>query len=204
MRLLPREEKFFDLFNKQVALVKSAVQLLTSTVKSGSPSRKEVADQLVGLENDSDRILNEIFDRLNQTFITPIDPEDIHALTSLVDHVIDNIEDAAHRLWAYEITDVPQDMKELAGVVEESVLALEKAFHSIEKREAVSLHCKEINRLEEKADHLERKAVAELFRHEKDPIRVMKYREIYEALESAADACEDVADRLQNVVVKNS
>lgn len=192
------------MFNKQVALIRTGAQLLTSTIRSGSPARKEVADQLIGLENDSDRLLNEIFDRLNQTFITPLDPEDIHALTSLLDHVIDNIEDVAHRMWAYEITDVPQDMRDLAGVLEESVVAMEKAFHSIEKREAVSQHCKEINRLEEKADHLERQGVAQLFREEKDPIRLLKYREIYEALESAADACEDVADRLQNVVVKNS
>lgn len=204
MKFLPREEKFFGYFNQQVGIIDQAVKLLQASCDSGTPGINEAADRITNLEHQADTILHEIYDRLNQTFITPIDPEDIHALAALLDDVMDYIEDASHRMAAYEIPEITPQLRELVHLIGACVSSLAHAFTALEKQESVLKDCIEINRLEEKADQLERRAVADLFKQEKDPIRLLKYKEIYEVLELATDACEDVADHLQSVLVKNS
>lgn len=204
MKFLPREEKFFGYFNQQVGIINQAVKLLVSSCESGTPAIGEAANRITELEHQGDTVLHEIYDRLNQTFITPIDPEDIHALAALLDDVLDYIEDASHRMAAYEIPEMTPELRGLVRLISDCVASLAHAFIALEKQESVLKDCIEINRLEEQADQLERQAVADLFHTEKDPIRLLKYKEIYEVLELATDACEDVADHLQTVVVKNS
>jgi predicted phosphate transport protein (TIGR00153 family) len=204
MRLLPREEKFYGLFITQVELICQASSLLLEGTRAGNSRLAEVAKEIIDLEHRADEVIHEIFTRLNQTFITPLDPEDIHALSSKLDDVMDGIEDAVHRMVAYRMTSLPQPIQALAEIINCCSVALSKAFHALEKNEKVMEHCIEINRLENEADRLVRKAVAELFEHEKDPILLIKLKEIYEFLEATTDRCEDVADVLQNVVVKNS
>lgn len=204
MRLLPREEKFYGLFIKQVELICQASALLLQGTRAGNSRLAEVAKDIIDLEHRADEVIHEIFTRLNQTFITPLDPEDIHALSSKLDDVMDGIEDAVHRMVAYRMTSLPQPVLTLAENINSCSQALSKAFHALEKNEKVMEHCIEINRLENEADRLVRRAVAELFDNEKDPILLIKLKEIYEFLEATTDRCEDVADVLQNVVVKNS
>ncbi|MCX6597332.1 MAG: DUF47 family protein [Acidobacteria bacterium] len=204
MRFLPREEKFFHFFNQQVSLILMAAQTLRRGLDAGLASLPDTEAKVTDLEQQADAVIHEIYTKLGETFITPIDPEDIQSLASHLDDVIDYIEDATHRMNSYRIDQVTSPLKDLVKLVEECVLNLQRAFVALEKQESVLVHCIEVNRLEEAADRVVRAAVAALFENEKDPIRLMKYKEVYETLEAATDACEDVADRLQNVVVKNS
>jgi uncharacterized protein len=204
MRLLPREEKFFNLFNKQVEVISEASRLLYEGAQAGNSRLAEVARQIMSLEHTGDEIIHEIFTRLNQTFITPLDPEDIHNLSSALDDVLDGIEDSVHRMVAYRLDSIPPQMIALAEIIHRCCRALEKAFNALEKGDKVMEDCIEVNRLENEADHLVRTAVADLFENQKDAIQLIKLKEIYEFLEGTTDRCEDVADVLQNVVVKNS
>jgi len=204
MRLLPREEKFFTLFNNQAEVISKASALLMEGAKAGNSRLAEVAKEIIALEHDGDEIIHEIFTRLNQTFITPLDPEDIHNLSSKLDDVLDGIEDSVYRMVTYRLDGIPERMILLTEIIQRCGLALEKAFHALEKNGKVMEHCIEINRLENEADNLVRAAVADLFENQKDAIKLIKLKEIYEFLEATTDRCEDVADVLQNVVVKNS
>ncbi len=204
MRLLPREEKFFGLFLQQSELIADAARLLLQGAKAGNSKLAEVAGQISTLEHKADEIIHEIFTRLNQTFITPLDPEDIHALSSKLDDVMDGIEDAVHRMVAYRLEPIPEPVVALSEVIYGCAIALQRAFEALEKNNTLMEHCIEINRLENEADRIVRAAVADLFANTKDCIYLIKLKEIYEFLEATTDRCEDVADVLQNVVVKNS
>jgi len=204
MRLLPREEKFYHLFIKQVEIIVEASGLLLEAVQSGNSRLRHAANEIAALEHRGDEIIHDIFTRLNQTFITPIDPEDIHNLSAKLDDVLDGIEDIAHRLVAYHVEPIPPTMVALAGVVAGCAKAMAQAFQALEQNGSVMTHCIEINSLENEGDRLGRNAVAELFETETNPITLIKLKECYDILESTIDSCEDVADVLQNVIVKNS
>jgi uncharacterized protein len=204
MNLLPREEKFFEYFHQQVKFICQAADLLVEGAAAGNAHLASAAHQIKAIEEQADTVIHEIYTRLNSTFITPLDPEDIHSLSSHLDDVIDGIEDSVHRMLAYRIDPLPGTVLELCRLVQSCGLSLLQAFESLAKNQPFMDHCIEINRLEEAADQLVRAAVAALFQDEKDPIRVIKLKEIYEFLEQTTDYCEDVADALQNVQVKNS
>src|SRR5206468_3142230 len=204
MRLLPREEKFYHLFLKQVEIISEASRLLLEGVRTGNARLMSVATEINVLEHKGDEVIHEIFTRLNQTFITPIDPEDIHNISSALDNVLDGIEDTSHRLVSYKINPVPQNMVELAEIVASCAKEMLSALPALEKSGPVMQHCIEINRLENEADRIGRSAVVDLFANEQNPITLIKLKEVYEFFEATIDNCEDVADVLQNVVVKNS
>jgi uncharacterized protein len=204
MRLLPREEKFYHLFLKQVEIITEAARVLLDGVRTGNARLAGAATEINVLEHKGDEIIHEIFTKLNQTFITPIDPEDIHNISSTLDNVLDGLEDTAHRLVSYHINPIPPTMIELSEIIASCAKALHAAFTELEKGGPIMEHCIEINRLENEADRLGRSAVVDLFNKEKDPITLIKLKEVYEFIEATIDSCEDVADVLQNVVVKNS
>ena len=204
MRLLPREEKFYHLFLKQVEIISEASRLLLDGVRAGNARLPTVATEINVLERQGDEVIHEIFTRLNQTFITPIDPEDIHNISSALDNVLDGVEDTAHRLVSYRINPIPATMITLSEIVAKCARAFTLAFEALEKNGAIQEHCIEINRLENEADLIGRSAVVDLFDQEKDPITLIKLKEVYEFFEATIDSCEDVADVLQNVAVKNS
>jgi predicted phosphate transport protein (TIGR00153 family) len=204
MRLLPRDEKFYRLFLKQVEFISESSRLLLDGVRAGHARLSVVATEISVLENRADEVIHEIFTRLNQTFITPIDPEDIHNISSALDNVMDGVEDTAHRLVSYRINPIPATMNTLSEIVASCARSLKSAFEALEKDGPIMDHCIEINRLENEADLIGRSAVVDLFDTEKDPITLIKLKEVYEFFEATIDSCEDVADVLQNVVVKNS
>ncbi len=204
MRLLPREEKFYHLFHKQVEIISEAARLLLDGVQHGNSRMAGAATEINVLEHKGDEVIHEIFTRLNQTFITPIDPEDIHNISSALDDVLDGIEDTAHRLVSYRIDPIPPLVITLAEIVYSCGKSLRAAIEAMEKNGPTMDHCIEINRLENEADRIGRSAVVDLFNKEKDPITLIKLKEVYEFFEATIDSCEDVADVLQNVVVKNS
>jgi predicted phosphate transport protein (TIGR00153 family) len=204
MRFLPREEKFYHLFQKQVDLIADASALLLEGMRHGDARLAGAATGINVLENRGDDVIHEIFTRLNQTFITPIDPEDIHNVSSALDDVLDGIEDTSHRIVSYRIDPIPATMITLAELVAKCATNLKKAIEALEKNGPILPHCIEINRIENEADRIGRSAVADLFDKETDPIRLIKLKEVYEFFEATIDSCEDVADVMQNVVVKNS
>lgn len=204
MRLLPRQEKFFDQFIRQVGIILQASQLLLDAVKQGNSHLARAAARIQQLEQEGDEVIHEISTKLHQTFITPLDPEDIHWISSRLDDVMDGIEEAVHRMVSYCLDPIPPVVVELCQVVADAARSLEKAFQALPKDQGVLEYCIEVNRLENYADQLLRRAIGELFQQEKDPIALIKQKEVLESLEDTTDRCEDVADGLQNVVVKNT
>ncbi|MDR3699528.1 MAG: DUF47 family protein [Candidatus Sulfopaludibacter sp.] len=204
MRLLPRDEKFYLLFFKQVEIISETARLLLDGLRSGRARMAACATDISIMEHRGDEIIHEIYTRLNQTFITPIDPEDIHNLSAALDNVLDGMEDTSHRLVSYKIDPIPPTMVLLAEIIAGCATALKKAFEALQQDGNIMEYCIEVNRLENEADRIGRSAVVELFEKEKDPITLIKLKEVYEFIEATIDSCEDVADVLQNVVVKNS
>ncbi len=203
MKLLPRDLKFYEMFEKHARVSLEASKILLDGVCAGNPTLGTAAAKIRLLEQEGDEIIHEVYVRLNQTFITPIDPEDIHSLSSHLDNVLDGIEDTAHRIVSYRVDPIPATVVELCRIVQSCTTAMKRAFEALSAGKALVEDCIEINRLEEVGDQLGRDAVSDLFRNEKDPITLLKLKEIYDFLEHTIDNCEDVATALQNVTVKN-
>ncbi|HVW87252.1 MAG TPA: DUF47 family protein [Bryobacteraceae bacterium] len=204
MRLFPRDEKFFDLLEEQVNFIVEASRLLNEGVRADEQTIARTAGEIRRIEHEADRITHHLFTRLNQTFVTPLDPEDLHGLAAALDDVLDFIEDAAFRISAYRIHPVPEGVFELTTIIHACCLKLQTAITKLKTGANMLEDCIEINRLENVADEVVRRIITDLFNNGHDAILLMKYKEIYEVLESATDRCEDVADVLQTVVVKNS
>jgi uncharacterized protein len=204
MRFLPSEEKFYALFLQQADYICQAAALLYDAITKDGSQLKAAAEKIFGLEHAGDRVIHEVLKKLNQTFITPLDPEDIHNLSSKLDDILDGIEETVHRVSAYQVGPIPQPIAELSGVVLKSAEVIKKAFEALQNGGSMLEHCIEINRLENEGDRIGRSAVTRLFLEEKDAILIIKLKEIYDCVEDTIDRCEDVADVLQNVAVKNN
>ncbi len=204
MRFLPKEEKFFNLFLQQTEIILEAATLLHSKVQVGNTALAEAVEAIHILEAKGDEVIHEIYRKLNSTFITPIDPEDIHLLASCLDDVLDAMEEGAHCIVAYKIDPIPPEVIEITGLIEGCAQTLRKAFEALSMKKSVLEHCIEINRLEDLADRVVRKAVARLLNEETDVVKIIKLKEIYEYLEQTTDNAENVTDALQSVAVKNS
>jgi uncharacterized protein len=204
MRFLPKEEKFYSLFLQQSHLISEAAAALVEGVKGGNSRLADASATIQKLEGRGDEIIHDIFTRLNQTFITPIDPEDIHELSCSLDDVLDGIEDASYRMSAYKLDPIPPQVVELCVIVADCARVLVKAMDALKHDKPLLEHCIEINSLEGIADKLVRTALADLYQSDIHPIAFIKLKEVYEVLEATTDRCEDVADTLQGVVVKNS
>lgn len=202
--LLPRDDKFFDLFESHAKILCKASNLLVSGLASGYSGVNRILKEMETLESQGDEVIHQIFRRLRSTFITPFDPEDIQVLATSLDDVLDGIEDATFRIVAYRLDPIPPAVGQLGEMIDLSCHALARALGSLQQQRSVMEDCIEVNRLENEADKIERTMIGELFLNETDPIALIKKKEIYELLETTTDRCEDVADVLQNVAVKNS
>ena len=202
--IMPREPKFFDLFEKSVANVAKAAKELADFLEDYTNVPLKVA-RITELEHEGDAITHQIMEQLHRTFITPLDREDIALLTERLDDVMDFIEDAANAMLLYRIEQPTTRAREMAAILvamtSELVVAV-PLLRNRSKMKEILEHCVEINRLENEADAIVRLALAELF--DDTPIAdVIKWREIYEHLETAADKGEDVANVLEGVVLKH-
>ena len=203
MNLLPKDEKFFELFERHSQIVCRAARLFTSALEDGYGGIVSIQKEMTALEDEGDRAVHEIFAKLRSTFITPFDPEDIQALASALDNVLDGIDHVTFRIVAYNLTPIPPAVNQLAERIYNSAVILGRAIEALHRKRAVDDFCIEVNRIENEADEIERKFLLDLFRTEKDPIALMKQKEIVELLEATTDRCEDVADVIQNVSVKH-
>jgi predicted phosphate transport protein (TIGR00153 family) len=170
---------------------------------ASEPPIADKAFEIKEVEHKCDFLTHEIIQRLNKTFVTPIDREDIHSLARTLDDVMDAIDNAAALVPLYKINNVRPGTRELAKVISSSVEEVRHALEALQRRKGVLDRTVEINRLENEADRIHQRAVGQLFDEERDPIAVIKWKEILDLLEEATDRCEDVANLLENVVVKH-
>ena len=205
-RLLPREEDFFTLFERHAALtVEGAVQF--AKLVSGGQNVKALAARIKEIEHETDVITHTCVERLHTTFITPIDRDDIHRLITRMDDVMDFVESASERIALYELREMTPEARELADVLvraTETLVIAVGGLRDLKKTQVILDACIEVNRLENEGDEILRNAVATLFREATDPLLVMKWKEIYEALENATDRCEDVANIIEGVVLEHA
>lgn len=204
MNLLPSDEHFFYLFERHAQILCRASKLFVSALNDGYDGVCRIEEDMSLIEDEGDRVVHDIFGQLRSTFITPFDPEDIQSLATSLDDVLDGIEDVTFRIVAYRLKPIPSAVLLLADKVSKCCSILAEALVALHNKKPVLNLCIEINRLENEADKLERNLIAELFRNEKDPIELIRKKEIYELLEATTDRCEDVADVIQNVSVKNN
>jgi uncharacterized protein len=203
MRLIPRESKFFRMFSEVSQNLTQGTRLLQDILKNPANMEPRL-DQLQEIEHRGDEMTHGIITALNQTFITPFDREDIHRLTSSLDDVLDYVNAAGVRLRLYKIKTPPSIAAELASMIVEQSEELAQGVSLLEKNKLVLEHCVEVHRLENEADRLSRKAIADLFDNEKDPIQLIKIKELYEVLETATDKAEDAANVLEAVALKSN
>ena len=201
-RLIPREEKFYDDFKMMADQLRAGARMLEQMFASDPPIADK-AHEIKEVEHQCDFLTHEVIQRLNKTFVTPIDREDIHELARTLDDVMDAIDSAAALIPLYRIDKVRPGAREMAAVIIKQTDELRAAVEALENRKGVLERAIEINRLENEADRIHTKAIGQLFEDEKDPITVLKWKEIFDMLEEATDACEDVANLLENVVVKH-
>jgi uncharacterized protein len=206
MRLLPHDASFFAHFEHQgKKTVEGCRAFLDMVEQPGDMERR--AERVKQIEHECDEITHAVVEALHKTFITPIDRNDIYRLITKMDDIMDLVEAAADRVALYEIPTMTKEAAELARCLVDSaehVLNAVSGIRDLGKPNGILQHCIEINRLENVADGILRGALARLFREEKDPIAVIKWKEIYETLESATDRCEDVANIIEGVVLENS
>jgi len=201
-RLIPREEKFYEDFKMMADQLKVGARLLEQMF-SVDPPHFDKAHEIKEVEHRCDFLTHEIIQRLNKTFVTPIDREDIHELARTLDDVMDAIDNAASLIPLYKIDRIRAGARELTRIIITQTDEIRTAVEALEKRTGVLERAIEINRLENEADRIHQSAIATLFDEETNPIMVLKWKEIYDLLEEATDACEDVANLLENVVVKH-
>ncbi|GAI56369.1 unnamed protein product, partial [marine sediment metagenome] len=203
---IPKEEKFFDLFEESARNMVKAAQGLKEMVDTWKNIEGRVGE-ITELEHQGDTITHQIMAQLNRTFVTPFDREDIALLAHTLDDVTDFIHAAADAMLIYRVDSSSQRAKELADIIVQAAAEVERAMPQLRHRAALKqifTRCVEINRLENMADRVFRSAMAELFGNTTDLAQVIKWREIYEHLESATDRCEDVANVLEGVALKHA
>ena len=200
---MPREREFYDLFEEAAANVVRAAAMLEEMMESW-PEKSELAREILLAEQEGDRITHDIIQRLYSTFVTPIDREDILALASGLDDILDFTEEVSDFLGLYRI-EAPMDQAiELARVLHQSARQIQAALPRLRTLQDLSHYVVEIHRLENEGDRLERMALASLFERAVDPMVVIRWKDVFERLEQAVDATEQVANTLQGIVLKNS
>jgi predicted phosphate transport protein (TIGR00153 family) len=202
--LIPKEEKFFEMFKDMAQHIITGAEMLKEMLDHFDDpvgSQKRIKE----IEHQCDHITHDIIKKLNKSFVTPLDREDIYALAAALDDILDLIDASAQRFVMYNVDKPTPEAKELAFLILKSCQTIYKAVSLLGGRlEPIAEYCMEVNALENEADRVCREAISRLFDEEKDPIQLIKWKEIYETLEVATDKCEDAANILESVVVKNA
>ena len=204
-RFLPRETSFFDFFEQHAGLTIEGTKEFLSMVTTGANIATKCR-RISDIEHETDTITHRCVEALHKTFITPIDRDSIHRLITRMDDIMDYVEAAAERIELYEIQSMTSDVRDMSDVLHRSAQQVELAVRGLrtlkDTQQTLKL-CIDINRLENECDAILRRSVARLFKEEKDPIMVIKWKEIYENLENASDRCEDVANIIEGVILEH-
>jgi predicted phosphate transport protein (TIGR00153 family) len=200
--LFPQDEDFFTLFRKQASLVRRGCDQLNEMVERFDNLETRARD-LKDTEHDGDLVTHEIFERLNRTFITPLEREDIHNLASGLDDVLDAAEAIGSRFVLFKVPKATPQAIQLTGILARCGTQIEQAVDRLKDFKNLSGFTIELNRLENEADHISRQVVADLFTGKHELLDIMRWKELYGRLENAADLCEDVANTIESIVLKN-
>lgn len=208
-KLVPRENRFFELFNQHASLIAEAGGVLASLLRDydNAAARPGRIERIIDLEHNADRITHETVALLQTIFVTPLDRDDIHRLISRMDDVLDLMQDVAESLTLYDVRQVTEPAVELASQLQTCCQRMQSAVALLSNMrnapEAMKL-CREIDNLESQADHVMRDAISKLFRDEPDIRQLIKLKAIYELLEAATDRCQDVANLIENITLQNA
>lgn len=204
---LPQDEKFYSFFEQSTQTLIKAAELLKKLPAASPRERQKIVSQIQDLEHQGDTIAHTIFAELNATFVTPFDREDIHVLTSALDDVLDYLNGSATRFVLYKLKKCPPNMVKLIAILHDSIAVLHRGvslIRDLSKPEQLQEVLKKINEYENEADAVFEQAIADLFEHEKNPVNIIKLKEIYVGLETATDKCEDAANVLEAILIKHA
>ena len=204
MRLLPRNEEFFDLFTEVATRNKEAAQYLRDLFEAPPDRRTPIVEAIKRLEHEADQVTHEVVNRLDRTFITPLDREDIHQLASDLDDVMDAMDGTARRAQIFRLGVAPQGVRRLAEVIQRMVAVLAEAVGRLKAGDDVMRFCVEAKQLEEEGDSIYHEALGQLFEKETNALEVIKWKEIYDNLEGTLDQAEDVANVVESITIKHA
>lgn len=207
--LMPKDTQFFDYFERDVDNLLSASHIFKEMMSNGisKEERAQKIRKIEELEHKGDEVTHQIFSSLGATFITPFDREDIHLLASKLDDILDYLQGAANRIILYKVETITPEMEQLAGMIDEAVIELHQAVTHLRNFKDIELmkSCLvKVNSVENRADDLFERAIARLFEDCKDPIMLIKQKELLVSLETATDQCEDAANVIESIIVKNA
>ena len=207
MKLFPKEINFFEIFDQMSENVRRGTTQLVDLFKNFNPGKiDEMAEEIYATEQKCDMITHDVIKKLNKTFLTPIDREDIHILATRMDDIMDLTWAVADRLKIYKIESIREDALEIARDLDRTVDVIDRAMKELHQKnyDHVQEHCIEINRLENRIDKHFKAALGNLFENETDPRMIIKWKDLYECLEKASNRCEDVANILESIVLKHA
>jgi len=202
LRLTPQKREFFQLFIQASANARDIARLLVDLLEEWPESRGKLTD-IREAEHEGDRLTHEVIDLLNRTFVTPLDRDDLYRLATVIDDICDHVDEAADNIDAYEVRTVPLRARQQADVIYRAASRLHEAVELLEGFKDSHRQLFALRELEDEGDRLLREAIAELFRSEQDPLMIIRWKDIHEQLEDAVDACENAADVLEAILVKN-
>jgi uncharacterized protein len=202
--LLPREDQYFDLFTQMTLYISDAARELKEMLADKDHAFQEYAQRIKGLEHACDELTHNVSTRLNKSFITPFDREDIYMMSTALDDIVDLIDDAARAIIIFDVREITDYARDFAEVIERMAKELCAIVSTLRRPKNVTPRLVEIHRLENEGDDLYHAAIAELFHDSHDALTVLKWKEVYEKLEAAVDRCENVANIIESVIIKHS
>ena len=202
LRLTPQKREFFVLFAQASANACEIARMLVELVENW-PASRAVLDDIHEAEHEGDRLTREVINLLNRTFVTPFDRDDMYRLATVLDDIVDHVDEAADDIDAYEVQEVPEAARRQADVIYRAAARLHEAVELLERFGDTNRHLFALRELEDEGDRLVREAIADLFRSDRDPLFIIRWKDIHEQLEEAVDACENAADVLEAILVKN-
>ena len=203
-KLLPREEQYFTLFAQMTAHINDAARTLVEMLSQPDGDYQDYVQRIKGIEHACDDLTHNVSTRLNQSFITPFDREDIYMMSKALDDVVDLIDSASRSVVMYDIHETTEPAKQLAGVIQRMAVQLNEVVSMLQKPKGVTERLVELHRLENEGDEIYQRAVGALFHETRDPLEVIKWKDVYEKLEAAIDRCENVANIIEGVIIKHS
>jgi len=204
LNFLPKEEQYFDLFVQMTLYICDAARELKEMLADKDHNYQEYSRRIKGLEHACDELTHTISTKLNKSFITPFDREDIYTMSTALDDIVDLIDDAARAIIDFDVQEIKSYAREFAVVIERMAEQLREIVAILKKPKNVTQRLVEIHRLENEGDDIYHAAIAQLFHEERDPLTVLKWKEIYEKLEAAVDRCENVANIIESVIIKHT
>ena len=204
LNFLPREEQYFDLFIQMTLYISSAAKELQEMLADKNHDFEEYAQRIKGLEHACDELTHNISTRLNKSFITPFDREDIYTMSTALDDIVDLIDEAARTIVMFDVHEITKHARDFADVIVRMAEQLKEIVAMLQKPKNVTQRLVEIHRLENEGDDIYHAAIAELFHDSHDALTVLKWKEVYEKLEAAIDRCENVANIIESVIIKHT